>query len=334
MTDSDKILELLKNNGDSQHEYFIVHKNNPNIKNEIQNTLNSKRNIYVLQGTGLYKVYKGQLALYSTQLAKGPFPGLDSFFSDGMVLSIPKIPYKYLQEFIDLCVEVNNDCNSEIFAMLFYKDNNYEWVVPEQTIGGASVDLTTTGKNTISEYYNKGYLAVIEAHSHNTMDAFFSATDNKDKITIEPFDMVVGNVNLYNPSILIRYKTDVGFTNISVESLFESAPQKNILPEYFRGWKTKATKEIAKKNISTNTYGNKTYSGYNPITGKWDYSDAEDYYKEHSLKDTIDRVNKYDELITDLDDNDSANTSDLIGYFDENDTYKSVDSTRKKYRSK
>jgi len=324
MTETDKVLASLKQNMGKQYEYFVFLKNNTNIKNDIQKSLNSKKSIYIMQSSGLYKIYKGQLALYSTQLAAGPFPGLDDFTTNGMILSIPKVPHIYLQEFLDLCVEVNKESKAEIFAMLFYKDNKFEWVIPEQYISKASVDLTESGKQTISDYYNNGYLAVVEAHSHNTMDAFFSGTDNKDKTTNEPFDMVVGHIDKATPSILLRYKIDNVFVTIPVSTLFEEAPQKNVLPEYFRTWQDKIAKRPTPVTGYSYGYGQdynwknnwKTNRRYDSATNTWVEEEEDNTYEE-------DMADYYNKRYKGIKSNkvDKASEKDIDGMFDEYDNY-------------
>lgn len=61
---------------------------------------------------------------------------------------------------------------------------------------------------------------VVTIHSHNTMDAYFSATDNADEKGLTGCFGVIGRVGTANPQIKLRVGMEGAFTEIPVSVLF------------------------------------------------------------------------------------------------------------------
>ena len=74
-------------------------------------------------------------------------------------------------------------------------------VVPKQTVSGVSVksvlannvDIETGEKYT--QFPPEGWVHAGSSHSHNTMQAFFSSTDDKSELTVPGLHIVVGAIN-------------------------------------------------------------------------------------------------------------------------------------------
>lgn len=118
------------------------------------------------------------------------------------------IPASLWQRWIQLCFEMTrrNAANLEVSCRLLYKeDDNSQWriLVPKQVVSGASVRVDSfdssidieTGE-VIEEYPPVGWVPCGSSHSHNTMSAFFSGTDDKYELGDPGLHVVVGDVNL------------------------------------------------------------------------------------------------------------------------------------------
>lgn len=115
-----------------------------------------------------------------------------------------------------------NNCHSgelEVSMLLLRKrDDLTQWriLVPKQVVTGASVnaDLSETIDIVTGERFNAfppvGWVHAGSSHSHNTMGAFFSSTDDKSELTVPGLHVVVGRIDKkemtyeYKASIVMR----------------------------------------------------------------------------------------------------------------------------------
>lgn len=115
-------------------------------------------------------------------------------------MKLPKIPAYLLQQAISFfrCF-IKKDCVTEAMVHLLWdrQEKCYLLHVPYQTVSKSSVKSSTTGMD------DKRYLHVADIHSHNTMSARFSSTDNEDEKATRIY-MVIGRLDRYFPEISIR----------------------------------------------------------------------------------------------------------------------------------
>lgn len=78
-----------------------------------------------------------------------------------------------------------------------FKEKKYCVHVPKQTVSKASVDTN------LPDIDEDKFLLVMEVHSHNTMSAVFSKTDDKDEIATRLYT-VIGRLNKVFPDITTR----------------------------------------------------------------------------------------------------------------------------------
>jgi hypothetical protein len=117
-----------------------------------------------------------------------------------------KIPATVWAPWVQLCFHfAQNTSSLEVAAAILIKDDDpTQWrlTVPKQSVSGGSVqaDLpigsidVATGE-VIDQWPPAGWLPVGTTHSHGTMGAFFSATDDEDEIRNPGLHMVVGNID-------------------------------------------------------------------------------------------------------------------------------------------
>ena len=107
-----------------------------------------------------------------------------------------KLCFHYVDK-VQACVEVS------VRILRSVEDPSvYRFLVPRQKVSGASVRVDSfdeaidldTGEE-ITQYPPEGWVPVGSSHSHNTMQAFFSGTDDKYELGDPGIHIVVGSIN-------------------------------------------------------------------------------------------------------------------------------------------
>ena len=121
---------------------------------------------------------------------------------------IPKIPHALWSRWIDLCIEMckRGTGDLEVSCRILRKDSDYRICIPVQKVDGASVRVDsfdkaidiTTGE-VIEQWPPEGWTPCGSSHSHNTMDAFFSSTDDKYELGDPGMHIVVGRIDVNKP---------------------------------------------------------------------------------------------------------------------------------------
>ena len=117
----------------------------------------------------------------------------------------PKIPYSLWERWIQLCIEMVRRGNSqlEVSCRLLRNGNgDYRIVVPQQKVTTVSVRVDSfdsaidieTGE-VITQFPPEGWSACGSSHSHNTMEAFFSGTDDQYELGDPGLHIVVGTID-------------------------------------------------------------------------------------------------------------------------------------------
>jgi PRTRC genetic system protein A len=93
---------------------------------------------------------------------------------EGFTLSLPKLPAEILLQVVTFFKAVNTKYKAEAYASIFWDGTNYRVEVPVQTISGGRVKHQQQGDF-------PGQIEMMQVHSHDSMGAFFSGTDDKDE---------------------------------------------------------------------------------------------------------------------------------------------------------
>ena len=144
------------------------------------------------------------------------------------VWNIPRPNILVLYKFLNAAVEVYKKNKTELAVFVLYDTVNKEYVLhyPVQTVssGGCKFEYSDTLPNTIM---------VLDMHSHHTMGAFYSGTDDDDdkKISqlVPHLSIVVGKINSFNftdlkDNVKIRMSFNGEFENLTIEDIFDDAP--------------------------------------------------------------------------------------------------------------
>ncbi len=119
----------------------------------------------------------------------------------------PKIPASLWNRWINLCIELmkRGTGDLEVSCRLLRKEDDPAWyriVIPVQKVTGVSVRVDTFDKaidiqtgEVVDQWPPPGWRACGSSHSHNSMDAFFSGTDDQYELGDPGLHIVVGKIN-------------------------------------------------------------------------------------------------------------------------------------------
>ena len=135
----------------------------------------------------------------------------------GFIPALPKIPYSILSEILAFFKSyVTEDSEFEALAYIYwsFEDSKFYVHVPKQQVSKASVD------SSLPELDEEKYVLVMEIHSHNTMAARFSPTDDRDEKATRLYT-VVGRMDKLFPDITTRISVGGKYEEIDPATVFE-----------------------------------------------------------------------------------------------------------------
>jgi PRTRC genetic system protein A len=166
-----------------------------------------------------------------------------------------KIPIELFDQVVSFFKQVMEVKKSELEAMIWVcwdAENGYHLIVPEQRVSKASASYDWSS-------LPAGKTIVCDIHSHNTMGAFFSGTDNRDDQGNIGFSGVVGHLKSPNPQTVWRFNYKDKKFECDFDDIFALPPRADqVIPD---DWITK---------ISTPAYAPAGYGG-NSQKGKADH---------------------------------------------------------------
>lgn len=181
---------------------------------------------HIFQGDGDYVVVNNKIGNFFVKMAPNPNPrpGIESDIEGNKIqLKVPKIPGKIYYQIIAFFRDIADKMgNAEAFIQLYYdtQEKCYVPLVPEQTVSGGSVRYDAT-KN-LNEVERGRYIFVFEVHSHNTMSAFWSSTDNADEKETK-FYGVFGKIKDTNIEEKFRFMVMDKQIDVKKEHIFDFA---------------------------------------------------------------------------------------------------------------
>lgn len=138
-----------------------------------------------------------------------------SFFPGGRKIPT-SILYQTVDFFRELCRAKKTDLEAFVH-ILHHPTEGYVIHVPKQAVGAASV--------TYKWEVLPGYAIIADIHSHNSMSAFFSGTDDADDKKKVGISGVIGNINLDSGSFSSSWRFCTGteqFISMDIADVFES----------------------------------------------------------------------------------------------------------------
>ena len=198
------------------------------------------KEMYMITSKGIFKhhVLRGNGRFVQVQV--DTIPGyIEATITPSMnFLPAGKISYEIYDQVLAFFKKVMEVKNSEVEAMihiLYNAELGYHLGVPPQTISKASVSYDWN-------YVPEGTSIVVDIHSHNTMGAFFSGTDDRDDLNNISYSGVFGKLKDRNPETVWRFNYMKQKFQVKLEDLFQvqNAPDVAIPAE----WLEKVTVQL------------------------------------------------------------------------------------------
>ena len=157
--------------------------------------------------------YRLQSNYWGTYLSPADDPLADTVITkeqfEGFELSdqVSRLPASLWNRWINLCIEVlrrgNRDLEVSCRLLRNIEDpTQYRIAVPQQEVTGVSVRVDSFDKaidietgEVITQWPPEGWRPCGSSHSHNTMAAFFSGTDDRYELGDPGLHIVVGTIN-------------------------------------------------------------------------------------------------------------------------------------------
>jgi PRTRC genetic system protein A len=201
----------------------------------------TKANTWVITRNGTWLVQKNKSGYYAAKKNDYGIPTLpitkplpEAFFD----LTYGKIPYSILQQIVAFfrgIMEKHND--AEAFIQIYWdlQDHKYVCHVPKQQVSKGSVQYDAEENLSITD--KNRYIFVYECHSHNSMGAFWSGTDNADEKELRVYG-VFGNLDNEEYKCLHRFFVGEKQVNVDVSLVFD-IPKKEENTKYVVSHKNK-----------------------------------------------------------------------------------------------
>ncbi len=144
-------------------------------------------------------------------------PGLQKL-KLGLNLSIPKIPFHMICQILNFFIAVHEKDKTEASALIFWDQDTKEHFIyiPEQKNSGG---LSEFHEDPEVNRLRLDKVPVMEIHSHHTMGAFWSGTDNANENAAQCY-MVFGTITT-SPTYLTRYACAGQQVNIPIWEIVE-----------------------------------------------------------------------------------------------------------------
>lgn len=172
------------------------------------------------------KVYEVRMNRIGTFVAEAGNVSALKKVRAGFIPALPKIPYEILSEIIAFFkANITETSELEAMAIIYWSvpESKYHIYIPKQAVSKTSVDSSLPDMN------EEEFVLVMEVHSHNTMPAVFSPTDDEDEKVTRLYT-VIGRMNKVFPDITTRISVGGKYVAIDPAQVFEgingSYPEK------------------------------------------------------------------------------------------------------------
>ena len=207
-------------------------------------------------------------------------PLIDDVEKSSSIKIVNRIPKELLIEIVGSFARVCKASGNEAAAQIYRErtgDRKYVVYYPEQKISGAQVSYADdTGMIEMRVNHD----LVMELHSHNTMAAFWSGTDDANEKDCG-FYMVIGTFGAASASYKCRYKYGLSYQNFPAHLIFDMTPEEEVALLKRENWTEGNPIIDTKAKAHAVTYGSYRYDIGN--YGK-DYSYARSSYNYSKSK--------------------------------------------------
>lgn len=179
----------------------------------------------VFAGNGIYNVLKNEFAIIYDKLEIDYINNNLNKIDGNTIfkLNIPKPSIKYFIQIVDMFKYIYDKIKSELALNLYYHKSSKRFYleIMEQDVSPGFCNYKYSPLEN-----NKNYVRYLQIHSHHSMSASFSNTDDKDeKNSIMCFFGVVGRLNEHSDIFQVEKKfrlwTGVQFVEIGFMDIFD-----------------------------------------------------------------------------------------------------------------
>lgn len=166
-----------------------------------------KRPVFLMLGAdGVYEVRTTQAGTFVARFESS------RKIREGMHLSVPPIPVGFLRQVVDYFREAPRE---ERLANICYdRLDGFAYYVSYPDQHGTETSVEADGTRETEDTF-----IVLQLHSHGTMRAFFSATDDRDEVRTGLYG-VVGRCHEKRPEMKLRYSCGGAYRRILPASVF------------------------------------------------------------------------------------------------------------------
>jgi PRTRC genetic system protein A len=206
---------------------------------------------YILDATG-WKLYKRN-GVSTAVISVDSVAGLATLRQE-INLTAPRIPLDLIRRVTAWFKAVYTKYRSEAVGYLFYQPQTGEWqfVPPTQTATGASASYEAAPKI-------EGWQVVGTIHSHGSMSAFHSGTDDADEKNFDGVHITVGrcdSVPEYSCSLVVQGKREVVDPSVLIDGM---APMDAVPSSWLSAVKEPAPRGL---DILFQSKADKLYAAY------------------------------------------------------------------------
>lgn len=163
----------------------------------------------VLANDGVYEIRDTPLGTFTARMPA------QTKLAETVYLKVPRAPVALLRKTLRIFKQ-RPDREMLVTVVYDHRDGAHRLVWVEQCATATSIDYDPVVENEHLTVY-------CEIHSHNRMDAFFSATDDSSEVKSGGLHGVIGRVEDPRPPARFRYSCGEHFRDIPAVDLFEPA---------------------------------------------------------------------------------------------------------------
>ena len=141
----------------------------------------------------------------------------------GFFPALPRIPFSLICQVIGFFRHFMGEQELEAMVQIYWDKEQHEYriAVPKQLVSKASVVAQIDAQDALDE---DRYVCFADIHSHNSMPAKFSATDDRDERMTRVY-IVIGELHRYFPAMSARISCGGRFWPIDPATVIEGIPQ-------------------------------------------------------------------------------------------------------------